>query len=64
MNVKMKKMSRDQKRNRTWEKERRINRRVREQNRLMWITETRKMLQKASTDKQAMVPNQLEREPS
>lgn len=51
MNVKMKKMSRDQKRNRTWEKERRINRRVREQNRLMWITETRKMLQKASTDK-------------
>ena len=57
MNVKMKKMSRDQKRNRTWEKERRTNRRVREQNRLMWITETRKMLQDASTDKQAMVPN-------
>lgn len=50
MNVKMKKMSRDQKRNRTWEKERRMNRKVREQNRLMWITETRKMLQETSTD--------------
>ena len=50
MNVKMKKMSRDQKRNRTWEKERRMNRRVREQNRLMWITETRMMIAAQNSD--------------
>jgi hypothetical protein len=51
MNVKMKKTSHDHKRNRTWEKERRMHRKVREQNRLMWINETRKMLQETLTDK-------------
>jgi hypothetical protein len=50
MNVKMKNQSRDKKRNRTWEKERRMNRKVREQNRLMWITETRKMIAAQNSD--------------
>ena len=50
MNAKMQKMSRDHKRNRTWEKERRMNRKLREQSRLMWITETRKMIAAENSD--------------